>query len=107
MLAFVASRILGLAREIVIGARFGTSAELDAYLAAFRLPDLLYQLIAGGALGSALFPTFSPPLPPPPPRPRAAGAPRGAWRLASAVITLVTLTLAAAAALAAIFAPAL
>ncbi|HJW84127.1 MAG TPA: murein biosynthesis integral membrane protein MurJ, partial [Anaerolineae bacterium] len=99
MLAFVASRVLGLAREIVIGARFGTSAELDAYLAAFRLPDLLYQLIAGGALGSAFIPTFA--------RTLAAGDPRGAWRLASAVINIVTLTLAAAAALAAIVAPAL
>ena len=35
---------------MVIGARFGTSAELDAYLAAFRVPDLLFQLVAGGAL---------------------------------------------------------
>ncbi|HUW13191.1 MAG TPA: murein biosynthesis integral membrane protein MurJ, partial [Anaerolineae bacterium] len=42
MLLFVVSRVLGLAREMIIGARFGTSAELDAYLAAFRLPDLIF-----------------------------------------------------------------
>jgi len=97
MLAFVASRLLGLAREVVIGARFGTSAEYDAYLAAFRVPDLLYQLIAGGALGSAFIPTFA--------RYLAADDRLGAWRLASAVINIVTLVLASAALLAAIFAP--
>ena len=99
MLAFVFSRVLGLLREVVIGARFGTSADLDAYLAAFRLPDLLYQLIAGGALGSAFIPTFA--------RRLATGDQDGAWRLTSAVINIVTLLLAAAAFLAAIFAPTL
>ena len=59
MIFFVLSRITGLAREIIIGAQFGTSAQLDVYLAAFRLPDLLFQLVAGGALGSAFIPTFS------------------------------------------------
>ncbi|RME56803.1 MAG: murein biosynthesis integral membrane protein MurJ, partial [Caldilineae bacterium] len=49
MILFVASRAAGLLREVVIGAQFGTSAELDAYLAAFRIPDLLFQLVAGGA----------------------------------------------------------
>ena len=50
------SRVAGLAREMIIGARFGTSAELDAYQAAFRVPDLLFQLVAGGALGIGLHP---------------------------------------------------
>jgi putative peptidoglycan lipid II flippase len=59
MLFFVLSRVIGLAREIMISARFGTSAELDAYLAAFRVPDLLFNLVAGGALGSAFIPTFA------------------------------------------------
>ena len=59
MLFFVLSRVTGLAREIIVGARFGTSAEYDAYLAAFRVPDLLFQLVAGGALGSAFIPVFS------------------------------------------------
>lgn len=99
MLAFIVSRILGLVREIVIGARFGTSAEYDAYLAAFRLPDLLYVLIAGGALASAFIPTFT--------RYLTAGDRLGAWRLTSAVVNIVTLILATAAALAAIFAPVL
>jgi putative peptidoglycan lipid II flippase len=59
MILFVLSRATGLLREMIIGAQFGTSAELDAYLAAFRIPDLLFQLVAGGALGSAFIPTFS------------------------------------------------
>ena len=52
MVAFILSRALGLAREMIIGSQFGTSRELDAYLAAFRIPDLIFQLVAGGALGS-------------------------------------------------------
>ena len=59
MIFFVLSRVAGLAREVVIGAYFGTSPELDAYLAAFRVPDILFQLVAGGALGSAFIPTFA------------------------------------------------
>jgi putative peptidoglycan lipid II flippase len=95
--AFALSRVLGLAREMIIGQQFGTSGELDAYLAAFRLPDILFQLVAGGALGSAFIPTFSGYL--------ARGDKRGAWRLASAVINLVLLLLSALALLAAASAP--
>lgn len=59
MLGYLASRVLGLVREMAIAHRFGTSAELGAYLAAFRVPDLLFQLVAGGALASAVIPTLS------------------------------------------------
>ena len=59
MILFVLSRVTGLLREVIIGNQFGTSAELDAYLAAFRVPDILFQLVAGGALGSAFIPTFA------------------------------------------------
>ncbi len=97
MVAFLLSRALGLVREIVIGASFGTSRELDAYLAAFRVPDLLFQIIAGGALASAFLPVFSQRL--------TEGRPRAAWRLASAVTNLVLLATLAATVLAAISAP--
>lgn len=97
MAAFVVSRVLGLVREIAIGHQFGTSRELDAYLAAFRIPDILFQLIAGGALGSAFIPTFTSYL--------ARQEEEEAWRLASAVINLVLLVLTLGAILAAIFAP--
>ena len=77
MVLFVASRVLGLLREIVIARQFGTSAEMDAYLAAFRLPDFLFYVVAGGALGSAFIPTFTGYL--------ARADMPGAWRPASSV----------------------
>jgi putative peptidoglycan lipid II flippase len=97
MAAFLLSRTLGLGREIIIGNQFGTSRELDAYLAAFRVPDLIFQLIAGGALGSAFIPTFTGYL--------AQGRAREAWHLASSVANIVLAVLTASAALAAFFAP--
>jgi len=97
MVLFVLSRLMGLAREMIIGAQFGTGADLDAYLAAFRLPDLLFQLVAGGALGSAFIPTFTGYL--------AREDHDGAWRLASGVANLVLVVMTAIAALAAVLAP--
>lgn len=58
VLGYLGSRLSGLARDVVIGSLFGTSPQLDAYFAAFRLPDLIYQLLAGAALASAFLPTF-------------------------------------------------
>lgn len=57
--AFVLSRALGLVREAVIAGQFGATGQLDAYIAAFRLPDTLFLLIIGGAVGSAFIPVFS------------------------------------------------
>jgi putative peptidoglycan lipid II flippase len=97
MFFYVLSRVTGLVREGVIAARFGASADLDAYLAAFRVPDLLFQLVAGGALGSAFIPTFS--------SYWTRHDRAGAWLLFSRVLNLVTLTLTVVAGLAALFAP--
>lgn len=97
MVLFVASRALGLVREVVIARQFGTSADMDAYLAAFRLPDFLFYMVAGGALGSAFIPTFTGFL-------TRRDMP-GAWRLASAVVNWVMLILSVLGGLAAIFAP--
>lgn len=94
---FLISRVAGLAREMIIGARFGTGAELDAYLAAFRVPDLLFQLVAGGALGSAFIPVFTGSL--------ARRDLAGAWRLFSAVTNLVVIVMTVLAGLAALAAP--
>ncbi|HNS50760.1 MAG TPA: murein biosynthesis integral membrane protein MurJ [Anaerolineae bacterium] len=91
ILLFVASRALGLVREMVISHQFGTGGTLDAYLAAFRLPDILFQVVAGGALASAFIPTFA--------TYWERGDRAGAWRMASAVVNLVlivTVLLAAA-----------
>jgi putative peptidoglycan lipid II flippase len=97
MVLFLFSRIAGLAREVIIGARFGTSAELDAYLAAFRVPDLLFQLVAGGALGSAFIPVFTGCL--------TQRNLTGAWRLFSAVTNLVLILMTMLAVGAALAAP--
>ena len=51
-LGFLGSRLLGLVRTVVIAHQFGTSPELDAYFVAFRLPDLIFQLLAGATLAA-------------------------------------------------------
>ncbi len=55
---YLLSRVSGLLREVVISTQFGTSAELGAYRAAFKVTDLLYMVIIGGALGSSFIPIF-------------------------------------------------
>ena len=105
MLFFVLSRVAGLAREQVIAALFGTGPLLDAYIAAFRIPDLLFQLVAGGALGSAFIPTFSALWNGDAHSQENGGAGRReAWLLFSRVLNWMTLLLVGLAALAAIFA---
>lgn len=74
----IVSRLIGIVREVIVARQFGTSGEYDAYLAAFRIPDLLFLLVMTGAFGSAFIPVFTPMLD----RDEAS-----AWRLASAVIT--------------------
>ena len=88
--AFLVSRILGYVRLVVIGNAFGASAELDSFLAAFRIPDLVFQLVAAGALASALVPIV-------------AGLLTGdeharAWRVVSTVVNLMLIGLAVLAA---------
>lgn len=53
------SRILGLVRARMLAGTFGAGAELDIYFAAFRLPDLLFQLLVMGALSSSFIPIFT------------------------------------------------
>ena len=57
--ATVASRVLGLVREIVIAAVFGTSALSSAFVSAFTLPNLFRRLLGEGALTAAFVPTMS------------------------------------------------
>ena len=95
--AFIASRLVGLARDIAIGAQFGTSLDYDLYVAAFRLPDTIFSLLAGGALGSALIPVFA--------RTLAQDQRAALWRLASAVGSLTVLACGLAALALVVFAP--
>ncbi len=87
----------GVFRNIVIARTFGIGAELDAYYAAFKLPDLLFTVVAGGALATAFIPVFADYV--------AAEDRSGAWQLASAVINWVILVTTAAALLAGLAAP--
>lgn len=57
--AFIVSRLLGVVREIVIASKFGTTPDYDAYVAAFRIPDLLFLIVMSGAFGSAFIPVFA------------------------------------------------
>ena len=52
------SRVLGIVREAVLANRVGAGAEMDAYRAAFQIPDLLNYFLAGGALSIAFTPTY-------------------------------------------------
>ena len=51
MLAYIISNLVGVVRGMVITQAFGTSAELDSFNAANRVTELLFNLMAGGALG--------------------------------------------------------
>lgn len=97
MAAFLITQAIGLLRGILIYRVFGTSADLDSFNAANRVTELLYNLMAGGALGSAFIPTFTGLL--------ARDQRAQAWKLASAVANLLLLILTLVAVLAAVFAP--
>lgn len=58
-LAGVASRVLGLFRDRILAGQFGAGDTLDAYYAAFRIPDLIYNLMIVGALSAAFIPVFT------------------------------------------------
>jgi putative peptidoglycan lipid II flippase len=55
----IASRVLGLLREVVISQYFGSSGELSAFNLAARVPAMIYDLLVGGMLSAALVPVFS------------------------------------------------
>jgi len=58
MASFFFSAMLGAVRQVLFNAQFGAGWEASAYYAAFRLPDTLFSLIAGGALSSAMIPVL-------------------------------------------------
>ena len=61
MVTVLFSRILGLLRDRLLAGRFfgGNEWQLDVYFAAFRLPDMIFQLLVIGALSAAFIPVFS------------------------------------------------
>jgi putative peptidoglycan lipid II flippase len=86
-LAVMCSRVLGLAREQICAALFGGGGAMDAFTAAFRIPNLLRDLFAEGALSTAFVTTFSKTI--------ARNGDAAAWRLANKVATLTLIVLGA------------
>ncbi len=83
--AYVSSRLSGLLRDVAVSYRFGTGRELDAYLAANRVPDLVFQIVAGAAVASAFIPVYA--------TYRARHATEEGWALVSALFTLAVVVL--------------
>ena len=98
-IAILCSRLLGLLREVIFAALFGASRNMDAFLTAFRAPNMLRDLFAEGALSTAFVTTFS--------RRIATDGDASAWRLASKVATLTVVFMSALTVLGILFAPAL
>src|SRR5438034_4818484 len=96
-IAILCSRILGLIREMVFAGLFGAGRNLDAFLMAFRLPNLLRDLFAEGALSTAFITTFSKQI--------AVQGDESAWRLANKVATLTAVFMSAVTLLGILFAP--
>ena len=96
-LAVLCSRILGLARDQISAALFGGGALMDAFVIAFRIPNLLRDLFAEGALSTAFTTTFS--------KTFATDGNVAAWSLANKICTLAVVFLSAITVLGVIFAP--
>lgn len=97
MLAFALSNIIGLVRQILISRAFGTDRAIDAFYAASTYPDLIFSLVAGGALASAFIPTFTGFL--------AKDDRATAWKLASSITNLILVVLSLLSVISAILAP--
>lgn len=98
MAAFLANKILALGQRIIIARAFGTGPDYDAFVAAFRLPDILFTLISGGALATAFIPVLSGRLLLKP------GDDPAGWRLTSAVLNTIFIVMTAASLLVALLA---
>jgi putative peptidoglycan lipid II flippase len=98
-LGFLGSRLLGLVRTIVFARQYGTSPDLDAFFVAFRIPDLIFQLLAGAAIGAAFIPVFA--------RVTSDEGAGAGWRLASNVMNLLFVATAAVATVGLLAAPVL
>ena len=97
--ATTVSRLLGLVREAVLGSVFGASAgiQMDAFNVAFRIPNLLRDLFAEGAMTSAFVPTFT--------RTLTAHGKEAAWRVGNLVMNALLLATGVFVVLGMVFAP--
>lgn len=96
--AILGSRILGFARDLLFAKYFGTGVTAQAFFAAFRIPNLMRRLFGEGALSASFIPVFTEQY-------HAKGRDE-AWKLAAAVLNILSAVLAAAVVLGVMFAPA-
>ena len=97
--AVFSSRILGLVREQVFATCFGAGRELDAFVTAFRIPNLFRDLFAEGALSAAFVATFT--------QEEARRGQGAAWRLANLVVNALGLIVGTVCVAGMIWAPAI
>ena len=81
MAAFAVAKIISLGQTVIIANEIGVGSEWDTFVTANRIPELIFTLIAGGALAHAFIPIFSGRL--------AQDDTNGAWQLASHVINTI------------------
>jgi putative peptidoglycan lipid II flippase len=84
MIAFGVAKIISLGQTVIIASVFGVGTEWDTFVTANRIPELVFTLIAGGALAHAFIPIFSSYL--------ARDDKEGAWITASHVINTIFTT---------------
>jgi putative peptidoglycan lipid II flippase len=97
--ALLASRVMGLARDAVLGSTLGVGPSADAYAAAFRIPDMVGNFISGGALAIVFVPMFTVLV--------EKGEEARAWRTFSLVANFIVALTAVAVPIAWVLAPAL
>lgn len=97
MASLLLSRVLGYARQIIIAGIFGQTVLTDAYFISFSIPDLIFYLVAGGALSSAFIPVFTEYL--------STDREDEAWHIFSSLVTLMTLIIGALVVVAWVFTP--
>jgi putative peptidoglycan lipid II flippase len=95
--AGIASRVLGLFRDRILAAEFGAGDTLDVYYAAFRIPDLVYNLLVLGALSAAFIPVFT--------SLHSTEREGDGWKLASGILNLQTIAVFLISGAFALFAP--
>ncbi len=91
------SRVLGFIRDVVIARMFGTGMHSQAFVVAFRIPNLLRDMVAEGAVNAAFVPVFS--------EYSARKSKEEFWHLANCLLNLLLIVLAALTILGVVFSP--
>ncbi|MDP2365005.1 MAG: murein biosynthesis integral membrane protein MurJ, partial [Ignavibacteria bacterium] len=94
------SRLLGVVRDRILASSFGAGDTLDIYYAAFRIPDLIFNLLVLGALSAGFIPAFTNMI-----KDDQEGEHPTAWRLTNNILNLLGLTMVVLMVLGIVFAP--